>query len=129
MAISIEMYPSTGQRLEIDNKQSFTKILQNTISLLKSSQKRSWEKIKAVMQEFQFQYFPPNLDFRGSDEANLGGGTGGKMKQAVGKSFDKSKETVEGTAKSAAEVVGKTMDKTTKKVKKSVFEEESDAEL
>lgn len=67
------------------------------------------------------------FSFRGSNKAEVG--AGGNMKNAIGKSFDTSKETVEGTAKSAAEVAGKTMDVTAKKVQESVSEEESDAEL
>lgn len=66
MAVSIQISSTTGERLEIDHKQeekqSFTKILQNTISLLKISHQSSWEKIKTAMHEIQFQYFPLNLE-------------------------------------------------------------------
>jgi hypothetical protein len=52
------------------------------------------------------------------------------VKEAVGKSFDKSKESVEETAKSAAELVGDAIHKTTEKVKDSTeTDKESQAEL
>lgn len=63
-----------------------------------------------------------------SDEARVdepsGGGAGEKMKDAVSKSFGKSKATVEDTAKSAAEVVGETLQKTKEKVKRSFSDRE-----
>ncbi|XP_062114836.1 uncharacterized protein LOC133828261 [Humulus lupulus] len=134
ITISILITLTKGESLDFvhkqeDIKQSFTKILRSTISLLKTFHQNTWEKIKTLMQEIQFQYFPPNLDFKGVNEANARGGAGGKMTKAVGRSFGTSKETVEETAKSAAEVVDKTMVKTAKKVKESVSDEESAAEL
>nr|KYP34725.1 hypothetical protein KK1_044303 [Cajanus cajan] len=73
----------------------------DTISLLRKSHKSSWEKFKIVMHDMQMQFSPPNLDFRG------GGYDGAKrtLKEAVGKSFDKSKEKVEESAETAAKVV------------------------
>ncbi|KAM6563669.1 hypothetical protein CsatB_023667 [Cannabis sativa] len=134
ITISIQITLTKGESLDFIHKhegikKSFTKTLQSTISLLKTSHQNSWKKVKSLMQHIQFHYFPPNLDFKGIDEANAKGGAGVKMTQAVEKSFDTSKETVEETAKSAAEVVDKTMSKTAKKVKESVSDKESAAEL
>jgi len=73
------------------------------------------------------------FSFRSGKEAGLEDGVGvkGTMKDAVGKSFDKSKETVQESAKSAADLVGGAIHKTAEKVKgtKSASERESDAEL
>ncbi|KAJ0075488.1 hypothetical protein Patl1_34945 [Pistacia atlantica] len=59
--------------------------------------------------------------FRVKDEAGDGGE---KVKGAVAKSIEKSKATVEESAKSAAEIAGKTVQKTKDKVKKSFFQSE-----
>lgn len=48
-----------------------------------------------------------------------GDGAGGKVTEVVGKSFGKSKETVEDSAKSAAKIVGERVQKTKEKVKRS----------
>lgn len=64
-----------------------------------------------------------NFSFRAESQED-GSGVKGKMKEAVGKSFDKSKETVEESAKSAAKVVGNAA----QKVNPSKSSE-SDAEL
>lgn len=56
--------------------------------------------------------------FRWSDhEADASGG-GEKVKEAVSKSLEKSKATVEDTAKSAARIAGETVHKTKEKMKK-----------
>ncbi|CAI8619036.1 unnamed protein product [Vicia faba] len=90
-----------GQNVAQDDypeKPFLFKLLVDTVSLLRKSQESSWEKIKTVIHDLQMQFSPPNLDFRGV-------GNGG-VKEAVGKSFDISKESVEETAKSAAEFFG-----------------------
>ncbi|XP_058751079.1 uncharacterized protein LOC131624108 [Vicia villosa] len=87
------------------------KLLVDTISLLRKSQESSWEKIKTVIHDLQMQFSPPNLDFRGV-------GKGG-LKEAVGKSFDISIESVEETAKSAAEFFGEAIHRRAEKVKEN----------
>ncbi|XWS33242.1 hypothetical protein CRYUN_Cryun22dG0064600 [Craigia yunnanensis] len=111
-----------------EEKPSFFQVASSTISLLKKSHKSSWEKIKTIIHDFQLQFTPPNLDFRGTGTAKARGSdsAGEKMKEAVKKSIGTSKLTVEKTAKSAAEAVHKTAEK----VKGSVSDkEESHDEL
>ncbi|WJX47661.1 hypothetical protein P8452_34325 [Trifolium repens] len=106
-------------------KPLFSKILLDTVSLLRKSHESSWDKIKTVIHDLQMQFSPPSLDFRGVGNADHDG-----VKEAVGKSFDKSKESVEETAKTAAELVGDAIHKTTEKVKDSTeTDKESQAEL
>ncbi|KAK7318533.1 hypothetical protein RJT34_03236 [Clitoria ternatea] len=93
-------------------------ILTDTIALLRKSHKSSWEKIKTVIRDLQMQFSPPNLDFRGKEEELGSGGVKQTLKDAVGKSFDQSKETVEGSAESAAKALGEAIQKTAEKVKK-----------
>lgn len=74
------------------------------------------------------------LSFRGADEADGKGSTGGvgmgaKLKEAAHKSFETGKHTVEESAKSAGAAVGETMHKTAEKVKERVSHEEPHAEL
>ncbi|XP_050382762.1 uncharacterized protein LOC126799575 [Argentina anserina] len=100
-----------------------------TSSPLKVSSYR--DKLKSLTSQLHAYFFPPNLDFRGTtsgdDEARVdqssspggGGGAGEKVKEALSKSFVKSKETVEDTAKSAARAVGETMHETKENVKRS----------
>ncbi|XP_057421180.1 uncharacterized protein LOC130715144 [Lotus japonicus] len=115
---------NVAQDQDHPEKPLLSKVLLDTISLLRKSHKSSWEKIKTVIHDLQMQFSPPNLDFRG------GGETEHDVKEAVGKSFDRSKETVEETAKSAANVVGEAIHKTTEKVKEGTdSEKESKAEL
>ncbi|XP_045820897.1 uncharacterized protein LOC123913989 [Trifolium pratense] len=116
-----------GQNVAQDypGKPLFSKILMDTVSLLRKSHESSWEKIKTVIHDLQMQFSPPTLDFRGAGNAEHDG-----MKEAVGKSFDKSKESVKETAKTAAELVGDAIHKTTEKVKdSSETDKESKAEL
>ncbi|XWS41459.1 hypothetical protein CRYUN_Cryun17cG0083800 [Craigia yunnanensis] len=111
-----------------EEKPSFFQVVSSTISLLKKSHKSSWEKIKTIIYEFQLQFTPPNLDFRGTGTAKASDSdsVGENMKEAVKKSVGASKVTVEETAKSAAEAVHKTAEK----VKESVSDnEESHDEL
>ncbi|XVF58650.1 hypothetical protein PTKIN_Ptkin07bG0083300 [Pterospermum kingtungense] len=96
----------SGQQNE--EKPSTLQFVSSTLSLLKKSHKNSWEKIKAIIHDFQLQFTPPNLDFRSTDTANS---VGGKMKEAVEKSVGTGEVIVEETAKSAAEAFRKTADK------------------
>ncbi|KAK7358910.1 hypothetical protein VNO77_00851 [Canavalia gladiata] len=110
-------------------KPLLSKILMDTLSLLRKSQESSWEKIKTVIHDLQMQFSPPNLE--GAGEGGEGShGVKGTLKDAVGNSFDKGKETVEESAKSAAKVVGGAIHKTTEKVKETTdSDKESEAEL
>ncbi|KAJ1398606.1 hypothetical protein SESBI_30929 [Sesbania bispinosa] len=109
-------------------KPLLSKILMDTVSLLRKSHKSSWEKIKTVIHDLQMQFSPPNLE--GVGEAGRGDGIKETMKEAVGKSFDESKESVEESAKSAAKVVGEAIHKKAEKMKQSTdSEKESKAEL
>nr|GMC82446.1 uncharacterized protein LOC109227352 [Ipomoea batatas] len=73
-----------------------------------------WTKLDSLIQQGRAFFFssPPNLDFRqGTDEdapKAMEEGTGEKVKEAVVKSVDKSKATIEDSAKSAAKVAGET---------------------
>lgn len=51
------------------------------------------------------------------------------MKEAAGKSFQQSKETVKGSAKSVAGIVGEAVHKTAQKAKTPSSKKESDSEL
>ncbi|XWS44837.1 hypothetical protein CRYUN_Cryun15aG0083400 [Craigia yunnanensis] len=101
----------SGQQNE--EKPSIFQLVSSTISLLEKSHKNSWEKIKTIIHEFQLQFTPPNIDFRGTDTAKARGSdsVGETMKEAVKKSIGTSKVTVEETAKSAAEAVHKIAEK------------------
>ncbi|KAF5745190.1 hypothetical protein HS088_TW07G00772 [Tripterygium wilfordii] len=103
-----------------------SKLVADTISILKRSHESYWEKIKTIVHEMQSQFSPPNLDFRGSEEAKaeIENGAGGKMKEAAGKSFESCKETVEESAKSAAEVVGHAVHETAQVVKEGMIDAE-----
>ncbi|RDX62733.1 hypothetical protein CR513_58900, partial [Mucuna pruriens] len=110
-------------------KPLLSKIFTDTVSLLRKSQKSSWDKIKTVVHDLQMQFSPPNLE--GTGEIKEGSeGVKETLKEAVEKSFDKSKETVEESAESAAKVVEGAIHKTAEKVKGSTdSEHESKAEL
>ncbi|XP_061343952.1 uncharacterized protein LOC133289930 [Gastrolobium bilobum] len=131
--IILQFQPATldegGQNVaqEHPEKPLLSKLLMDTVSLLRKSHKSSWEKIKTVIHDLQMQFSPPNLE--GGGEAGHDGAKG-TMKEAVGESFHRSKETVEESAKSAAKVVGEAFHKTTEKMKDSTdTEKESEAEL
>ncbi|KAL2342987.1 hypothetical protein Fmac_004272 [Flemingia macrophylla] len=106
-------------------KPLLSKLLMDTVSLLRKSHKSSWDKFKSVIHDLQIQFSPPNLDFRGGGSD----GAKGSLKEAVGKSFDKSKEKVEESAETAAKVVEEAFHKTTQKVETTDSEHESKAEL
>ncbi|KAI7985641.1 hypothetical protein LOK49_LG14G02298 [Camellia lanceoleosa] len=80
----------------------------------------SWNKAQSLFNQLQAYFFPPNLDFRGRKEMESDGGAAGeKVKEAMAKSFGKSRATVEDSAKSAAKFAGETLHTTADKVKKS----------
>ncbi|KAJ6892788.1 hypothetical protein NC651_025868 [Populus alba x Populus x berolinensis] len=67
-----------------------------------------WENFKTMFNQAQASIFPPNLDFRRSDEAvghGGGTGTGEKMKEGAAKSVEQGKATVENSARTAARIV------------------------
>ncbi|KAJ0006795.1 hypothetical protein Pint_30551 [Pistacia integerrima] len=112
------------QKQEEEEKASIFQVVKSLFTVYTSSpiSRRSyWEKVKTAINRVQAHFFPPNLDFRVKDEAGDGGE---KVKGAVAKSIEKSKATLEGSAKSAAEIAGKTVQKTKDKVKKSFSQSE-----
>ncbi|XP_057740229.1 uncharacterized protein LOC130957385 [Arachis stenosperma] len=105
-----------------ENPSSLSKILTDTISLLKTSQETSWEKIKTVIHEMRKQFSPSSLEGVGETETELGtGGVKGTINDAITKNLEKSKETVVESAKSAANVA--------KEAVHNTGEKDSDAEL
>lgn len=58
--------------------------------------------------------------FRSNDDVSANGGAGGRIMEATQKSFEKSKETVEGSAKSAAAAVEQKVHDTADKVKDTI---------
>ncbi|MED6145392.1 hypothetical protein PIB30_024751 [Stylosanthes scabra] len=105
-----------------ENPSSLSKILTDTISLLKTSQATSWEKIKAVIHEMRKQYSPSSLEGAGETQAEVGsGGVKGTVKESVAKNLEKTKETVVESAKSTANVA--------KEGAQKIAGKESDAEL
>nr|GMC89295.1 uncharacterized protein LOC102581787 [Ipomoea batatas] len=91
-----------------------------------------WTKLDSLIQQGRAFFFfsPPNLDFRQGteDEAPkaMEEGTGEKVKDAVVKSVDKSKATIEDSAKSAAKLAGETVGKATQKLKETLSTEYQD---
>lgn len=63
-------------------------------------------------------FWLPLCSFRGKDDPSMG--AGGKMKEAVTRSFEHSKNTVEEAARSAAEVACDSAEAVKEKVKRSV---------
>ncbi|MCE3050579.1 hypothetical protein HAX54_047608 [Datura stramonium] len=94
-----------------------TQVLEEAYSMLVTSSLRSWDVVKSYIHQLQLKYFPPNVDFRSKDDVKANGGAGERIMEATKKSFEKSKETVEGSAKSAAEAVEHKVHKTAEKVK------------
>lgn len=43
-------------------KPSIAKMVTDTIFVLTHSNQRSWNKIKTIMKQMQFQFYPPNLE-------------------------------------------------------------------
>ncbi|TYI40469.1 hypothetical protein ES332_A02G164800v1 [Gossypium tomentosum] len=97
-----------------EEKPSLFQLVSNTFSLLKKSHQSSWEKVKTIIHEFQLQFTPPSLDFRGTggnDPGKASDGTGEKVKEAVKDSIETSEAIAKETARTAAEVVHKTDEK------------------
>ncbi|ESQ35123.1 hypothetical protein EUTSA_v10008985mg [Eutrema salsugineum] len=88
------------------------------LSKIKQSGNSYWAKLKETLGRGHSRLFPPNIDFRGKDDASMGAGE--KMKEAVTRSFENSKDTVEGAARSAAEVACDAAESVKEKVKRSV---------
>ncbi|KAH7515311.1 uncharacterized protein LOC125418654 [Ziziphus jujuba] len=120
------------EKAESDTKQSFSGMVRSLFSISTSSPISTsyWGKLKNHVNQAYAYFFPPNLDFRRSDQADgtgageaasiYGSGPGEKVKEAVSKSLETSKETVEDAAKSAARIAGETVHKTKEKMKKSM---------
>ncbi|GAU16168.1 hypothetical protein TSUD_297980 [Trifolium subterraneum] len=72
-----------------------------------------WHMAKTIVNHTYAYFFPPNIDFRRGDEAQVvadnNGGAGDKVKEALAKSIGTSKATLEDVAKSAAEKVKRTL--------------------
>ncbi|KAI3463162.1 hypothetical protein Pfo_019825 [Paulownia fortunei] len=79
-------------------------------------------KVKALFQQGWPYFPPPNFEGgSGGDEGMMGNeGATVKVKDAVVKSLDKSKATVEDSARSAAKLADEAVDKTVKKLKKTL---------
>nr|XP_016491213.1 PREDICTED: uncharacterized protein LOC107810893 [Nicotiana tabacum] len=80
-----------------------------------------WSKFNSLIKQGKAYFSPPTLDFRDSQEAQgkEEEGAGEKVKEAVIKSLDKSKEAMEDSAKSAAKLAGDAVQKTKNKVKRT----------
>ncbi|VVA91579.1 unnamed protein product [Arabis nemorensis] len=88
------------------------------LSTIKQSGNNYWAKLKETLGRGHSRFFPPNIDFRGKDDPTMG--TGEKVKEAVTRSFEHSKDTVEEAARSAAEVACDAAGAVKEKVKRSV---------
>nr|XP_004237464.1 uncharacterized protein LOC101257462 [Solanum lycopersicum] len=123
ITISCEIIHTNGnqQNVEEDKKeQSPTQILEEAYSMLLTSTLRSLDVAKSYINQLQLKYFPPNVDFRSNDDVSANKGAGGRIMEATQKSFEKSKETVEGSAKSAAAAVEQKVHDTADKVKYTI---------
>ncbi|XP_022950287.1 uncharacterized protein LOC111453420 [Cucurbita moschata] len=98
---------------------SFGNFIQETVAILKKSHPSPWDKVKCLIHQMQLQFFPPNLDFRSSDEAK---GVVDEVKEAVEKSFGASKDAVSESARSAAKVMEEAVDK----VKENLVDKDKD---
>ncbi|CAA7056702.1 unnamed protein product [Microthlaspi erraticum] len=93
------------------------------LSKIKQSGNNYWGKLKESLGRGHARFFPPNIDFRGKDDPSMG--AAGKMKEAVTRSFEHSKDTVEEAARSAGEVARDTAEAVKEKVKRSVSGKET----
>ncbi|KAK2965483.1 hypothetical protein RJ640_008277 [Escallonia rubra] len=88
-----------------------------------SSTSSYWMKARALIDHLQAYLFPPNLEGSIEEAEATGGegvgGAGEKVKEAVTKSLEKGKATVEDSAKSAAEAAAEAVHKTAKMMKRS----------
>ncbi|XP_013586868.1 PREDICTED: uncharacterized protein LOC106295496 [Brassica oleracea var. oleracea] len=94
------------------------------LSRIKRSGNDYWSKFKETLGRGHSRFFPPNIDFRGKDDA-AEMGAGEKMKEAVTRSFEHSKDTVEEAARSAAEVACDATEAVKEKMKRSVSDGET----
>ncbi|KAF3606938.1 hypothetical protein DY000_02045574 [Brassica cretica] len=94
------------------------------LSRIKRSGNDYWSKFKETLGRGHSRFFPPNIDFRGKDDA-AEMGAGEKMKEAVTRSFEHSKDTVEEAARSAAEVACDAAEAVKEKMKRSVSDGET----
>ncbi|XP_055818098.1 uncharacterized protein LOC129887150 [Solanum dulcamara] len=120
ITISSEIIHTSGdQQNVLDNQkeQSPTQMLEEAYSMLLTSTLRSLDVAKSYINQLQLKYFPPNVDFRSKDDGSVNGGAGERIMEATQKSFEKTKETVEGSARSAAKAVEQKVHKTAEKVK------------
>ncbi|WVZ23846.1 hypothetical protein V8G54_002390 [Vigna mungo] len=126
--VLFQFQPATLDEVGVQNdaqKPLFSKVLMDTVSLLRKSHKSSWDKIKTVIKDLQMQFSPPSL------EVGVGEDPKETLKEAVKKSIEKSKETFEESAKSTGKAVETAVRKTTTENKKTTHdsEQESKAEL
>ncbi|KAG5387057.1 hypothetical protein IGI04_038527 [Brassica rapa subsp. trilocularis] len=84
-------------------------------SRIKQSGNDYWGKLKESLGRGHARFFPPNIE--GKDDPSMG--AGGKMKEAVTRSFEHSKDSVEEAARSAAEVACDAAEAVKEKVKRS----------
>ncbi|KAK4774665.1 hypothetical protein SAY86_009600 [Trapa natans] len=102
---------------QVEEAPSLAEIVMDTISMMKSPNKISWDKVKTILNKVQIRLSPPSLDFRGlSNKAS----PVEEIKEAAGESFKSGKSTVEESAKSAAEAVQRTAEK----VKENISDKE-----
>ncbi|KAL3618131.1 hypothetical protein CASFOL_038452 [Castilleja foliolosa] len=79
------------------------------------------QKVRALFFRIGNPYFPPPTSFGGREDERTGKqGTTDKFKEAAVKSLDKSKATVEDSAKAAARLAEEAVDKTVKKLKRTL---------
>ncbi|PON83611.1 hypothetical protein TorRG33x02_205680 [Trema orientale] len=76
----------------------------------------NWDKLRLLVKHVHAYLFPPNLE-GGEESEAVRGSSGEKVKGAVARSLEKSKEAVEDSAKSAAKIAGETVKRTKDKVK------------
>ncbi|CAJ1937977.1 unnamed protein product [Sphenostylis stenocarpa] len=99
-------------------KPLFSKVLMDTVSLLRKSHKSSWEKMKTVIHDLQMQFSPPNLE--GGREV------GEENKGTFKDTFEESAETAAKAAIAVERAIHKTAEK---KMTTDDSENESKAEL
>ncbi|KAM1060114.1 hypothetical protein ACFX2J_024516 [Malus domestica] len=94
------------------------------------------DKSKTLFNQVRAYFFPPNLEEVMGNMGNIevepgssvGDSAGRKVTEVVGKSFGKSKETMEDSAKSVAKIVGETVQKRKEKVKRSFSSNDKNTE-
>ncbi|KAF8053126.1 hypothetical protein N665_1462s0011 [Sinapis alba] len=97
------------------------------LARIKRSGNDYWSKLKESLGRGHSYFFPPNIDFRGKDDA-VKMGAGEKVKEAVTRSFEHSKDTMEEAARSAAEVACDAAEVVKEKMKRSVSGREDTTE-